>query len=188
MRENLGPALVTHGDRGWELVGEAVHAFLALPLPSMSAAQQNDAATRIADRWLAGAQHLSVRTNWATVLVEAGRRWHTYLERDFAGAQHATEVPVSMWNSDSQVMEGWIDSLIELPCGDTVLVDHKTFPDPDLHAAIEHVRSENAAQLAVYMDAIEQARGARPTVALIHLPLSGFVLEVSIEPAESISA
>lgn len=185
--ENLGSPLVSTGERGWELVGEAVHAYLALPLALMSRPQCVQAASRIAERWLAGLPALRTRQDWPAILVEAGSRWNAFLERTYPGASQATEVPVTMWNNQSQVMEGWVDSLLEVPASGSdhgtnlVLVDHKTFPDADPVAIREHVREENAGQIAVYLDAIEQARGVRPRTALIHLPLSGFVVEVTIE-------
>lgn len=185
IREKLGMPLVDKGDRGWELVGEAAHAYLALPLASMTVQQRAQAAATIVERWLSPVPQLRLRKDWPGILVESGDRWHAFLERAFPGAQQATEVPVSMWNDDAQVMEGWIDSLLEIPGAgsgglELVLVDHKTFPDPDPTAVLEHVREQNAGQLAVYLDAIEHARGIRPSTALIHLPLSGYVVEVHV--------
>lgn len=74
-------------------------------------------------------------------------------------------------------MEGWIDTLLRLPDGRIVLVDHKTYPGAE---PVRHVREHYLGQLDTYSQALAAA-GIPPAQVLIHLPLRGEVLEVDLE-------
>src|SRR5699024_10965797 len=128
---NLGEPLVDKGGKDWDLVGDAVHAYLGLPLSSLTEEMTKDAAVRIVKRWNAGTV-LSAGT-----LVEMGRRWIQWIDATFPGAEVLTERPIAWRNDAGQVMEGWIDTLLKLPSGEYVLVDHKTYPGTD---PIGHIR------------------------------------------------
>lgn len=166
----IGPALVDRGAAGWERVGEAVHAYLSLPLGSLTAEQREQAAIRLVQRWAV------TRLVGLEALLQAGQSWSAYLADEFPGAQELTEQPITWWNEDDQVMEGWIDTLLRLPDGSTVLVDHKTFPGED---PVQHVRTHYLGQLDTYARALAAA-GSMPSRVLIHLPLRGEVLEVDL--------
>src|SRR5699024_5624480 len=120
----IGPALVTGGGQDWDRVGEAVHAYLTLPLPALSAQQRDQAARRLVRRWAVS------RAVDPSVLQAAGDAWGRFLASEFPGATQLTEQPITWWNEEDQVMEGWIDTLLRGPDGSTVLVDHKTYPGP----------------------------------------------------------
>src|SRR5699024_1422900 len=115
---NLGEPLVDKGGKDWDLVGDAVHAYLGLPLSSLAEETRKDAAERIVQRWNAG-------TVFSTVmLVGIGRRWTQWIDVTFPGAEVLTEQPIAWRNEAGQVMEGWIDTLLKLPNGELILVDH----------------------------------------------------------------
>src|SRR5699024_11066251 len=138
---NLGEPLVDKGGKDWDLVGDAVHAYLGLPLSSLTEEMAKDVAERIVHRWNAETV-LS-----AEMLVEMGRRWIEWIDTTFPGAKVLNEQPIVWCNEAGQVMEGWIDTLLNLPNGQHVLVDHKTYPGTD---PIGHVRENYLGQLAIY--------------------------------------
>ncbi|UEJ81930.1 UvrD-helicase domain-containing protein [Brachybacterium halotolerans subsp. kimchii] len=175
---SIGAALVSGGGRDWNRVGEAVHAFLALPLAQLTPALQEQAALRLVERWAVS------RAVGAETLLAAGRAWQEFLSAEFPGARVLTEQPIAWWNEEEQVMEGWIDALLALPDGSRVLVDHKTYPGSD---PVGHVREHYLGQMATYAAALE-ATGGAPARILIHLPLRGEVLEVTLREQTSKAA
>jgi ATP-dependent helicase/nuclease subunit A len=168
---NLGEPLVDKGGKDWDLVGDAVHAYLGLPLSSLTEEMAKDAAERIVQRWNAGTV-LSTE-----LLVEIGRRWTEWIDVTFPGAEVLTEQPIVWRNEVGQVMEGWIDTLLKLSNGQLVLVDHKTYPGTD---PIGHIRENYLGQLAIYAEALEAPAGSRPSQVLVHLPLLGAVVGVRV--------
>ncbi|MGO1623409.1 PD-(D/E)XK nuclease family protein, partial [Flaviflexus sp.] len=168
---NLGEPFVDKGGKDWDRIGDAVHAYLGLPLASLPEKTVREVGERIIDRWNAGTV-LS-----AEVLVEIGRRWTAWIEATFPGAEVLTEQPIAWRNDGDQVMEGWIDALLKLPNGEHVLVDHKTYPGTD---PIGHVRENYLGQLAVYSCALESATNCRAPRLIVHLPLLGTIAEVKV--------
>ncbi|WP_193084616.1 UvrD-helicase domain-containing protein [Brevibacterium aurantiacum] len=168
---NLGEPLVDKGRKDWDRIGDAVHAYLGLPLASLSEATVSEAAERILDRWNAGTV-LS-----AEVLAEIGRRWTAWIEATFPGAEVLTEQPIAWRNENDQAMEGWIDVLLKLPNGDHILVDHKTYPGTD---PIGHIRENYLGQLATYSYSLERATNRRAPRLIVHLPLVGTIAEVKV--------
>lgn len=171
IRAELGAPLVSGGAEKWELVGEAVHDYLALDLDALTNAQRTAAAERLVAAWGVG------NLVDADVLMESGRRWAAWLRAEFPGARVNSESPITWRNSSNQVAEGWIDQWLELGDGSVVLIDHKTYPGAD---PVEHVRKNYVGQLSGYADALDMAGRGRPKEILVHLPLKGLV--VAIEP------
>jgi ATP-dependent helicase/nuclease subunit A len=167
----IGPPLVSGGGQDWNRVGEAVHAFLALPLAHLTPALQEQAALRLVQRWAVS------RAVGAETLLAAGHAWQQYLEAEFPGAEVLTEQPIAWWNEEEQAMQGWIDTLLRLPDGSRVLVDHKTYPGAD---PVDHVREKYLGQMATYSAALASTPGGAPSRILIHLPLRGEVLEITL--------
>ncbi len=168
--QQIGMPLVSKGSAGWDRVGEAVHAYLSLPLEALTPEQREQAAQRLVERWAVA------RSVGADALLRAGEAWSAFLHTRYPGAQQLTEQPITWWNEDDQVMEGWIDTLLRLPDGRIVLVDHKTYPGDE---PMKHVREKYLGQLDTYSRALDAA-GAAPSEVLIHLPLRGEVLEVDL--------
>ena len=166
----IGRRLVTGGGPQWERVGEAIHAYLAMPLAHLDDAQRRAAAARLVERWAVA------RAVEPSVLIEAGEAWAGFLAAELPGAEELTEQPITWWNEDDQVMEGWIDTLLRLPDGQVVLVDHKSYPGDH---PVEHVREKYLGQMATYSQALAAA-GLAPARVLIHLPLRGEVVEVEL--------
>lgn len=166
---SLGEPLVDKGGKDWNLIGDAVHAYLGLPLSSLTEETAKDAADRILHRWNASTL-LSAKT-----LVEIGCRWTEWIDTTFPGAEVLTEQPIVWRNEAGQLMEGWIDTLLKLPNGEHVLVDHKAYPGAD---PIEHIRRNYLGQLETYASAVEFGSGRWPTRIFVHLPVRGTVVEL----------
>lgn len=167
----LGEPLVAKGGRDWDRIGDAVHAYLGLPLSTLTDELRRTAAERILSRWDAdGVLN-------ADVLIEVGNRWIEWVEMSYPGAEVVTESPIAWRNGDAQVMQGWIDARILLPNGEHILVDHKSYPGTD---PIGHIREKYLGQMAIYRQALKTASGTAPNRVLIHLPLLGAVAEVRL--------
>ncbi|PCC16975.1 UvrD-helicase domain-containing protein [Brevibacterium aurantiacum] len=172
---DLGEPLVEKGGKDWNRIGDAVHAYLGLPLAVLPAEALHSAAKRILSRWDAEGV-LS-----AEMLIEVGRRWTEWIDTTFPGAEVVTESPIAWRNDAGQVMEGWIDARIVLPTGEHVLVDHKSYPGAD---PIGHIRENYLGQLRVYGQSLESATGRVTAQTVVHLPLLGKVVAVlAAEPA-----
>ncbi|MGO1567300.1 MAG: UvrD-helicase domain-containing protein, partial [Brachybacterium sp.] len=137
----LGEPLIAKGGVDWDVVGDAVHAYLGIPHQVLPLAMAREAAQQIVDRWVVG------NVVGADVLVEAGARWARWVEATYPGAEILTEQPIAWRNEFHQVMEGWIDTRIMLADGGHVLVDHKSYPGVD---PVGHVRENYVGQLAAY--------------------------------------
>ncbi|MDK7741293.1 UvrD-helicase domain-containing protein [Helcobacillus massiliensis] len=176
---SLGDALISSGDERWELVGEAVHAYLAAPYAQLEQGQRVALAERVHHRWLSAHPRAAAKVT-PHHLMSAGQRWADWCDREFPGAHTATEQPLAWWSAEQQEMEGWMDALLTLPDGRTIVVDHKTFPNEEPSAIIQHIRESHLGQMATYARALEETTGVRPSRLLIHLPLSGTVAEVIV--------
>ncbi|MDN5901134.1 MAG: exonuclease V subunit beta, partial [Brachybacterium sp.] len=128
------------------------------------------AARRLVQRWSVQ------RALGAEALIGAGQAWLDHVDAAFPDAEELTEQPITWWNEDAQVMEGWVDTLLRLPSGDVVLVDHKSYPGDD---PVGHVRKEYLGQMSTYSRALAAA-GRAPQRILLHLPLRGEVVEVRL--------
>jgi ATP-dependent exoDNAse (exonuclease V) beta subunit len=167
----LGEPLIARGGVGWDVVGDAVHAYLAIPHQAMPESIAREAAERIIDRWGVG------DVVQPDVLCEAGARWARWVEETYPGSQILTEQPIAWRNERHQLMDGWIDARILLSDGGHVLVDHKSYPGTD---PLGHVRKNYVGQLAVYAAALEATMGEAPKEILVHLPLRGEVVGVTL--------
>ncbi|PNH86095.1 exodeoxyribonuclease V subunit beta [Arthrobacter sp. AFG20] len=163
----LGSRLAEHGSDDWGAVGSAVHAYLGTEFSVLDAAQQRDLAERIVARWQVES------TIDSSLLLTAGERFESYLDVEFPGWARHREAAIG-WRPNNQVMEGWIDLLLEGPDG-FVLVDHKTYPGNDPEG---HVKEKYLGQMSAYGDAVLAATGKPVLRTLIHFPALGQVYEI----------
>lgn len=176
--EVIGAPLEHTCRSGWNVVGDALHAYLALPHAGFDEATATAAAERtLVDRGLSGGDVTPVS---AGVLVEAGRRWSAWLTERFGEVTEATEVPVAWTTEDNQVMEGRIDSLITTADGRLVLADHKS---TIIEGPVGRIEAKYVGQMSVYREAIRLATGRVPDVVLIHMPIRGEVYEIVFDDA-----
>ena len=99
------------------------------------------------------------------------------MEETYPGSQILTEQPIAWRNEQHQLMDGWTDTRILLAGGGHVLVDHKSYPGAD---PLGHVRKNYVGQLAVYAAALGATTGEAPQEILVHLPLRGEVVGVTL--------
>lgn len=168
---DLGAPLLPHGGADWDLVGDAVHAFLALPLADMPDDRRRSAAER-----LIGAYGVAGRVS-ADLLLEAAGRWLDWMGDRFPGAAVRTEVPFTYRADDGSRTRGWMDQLLEPADGGApILIDHKTYPGDD---PVRKVRDEYLGQMSVYARALDAAGAGRPREILVHFPMIGKVVRLT---------
>lgn len=165
---DLGDRLIPHGDQGWDAVGSAIHTFLGTEYSALGQSDQLELAEGIVDRW-----RVSDLVS-ADVLLNAGDRLTHFLQGSYPYATQYREAPIAWRNGKNQVMEGWIDLLLENPEG-YVLIDHKSYPGKD---AADHIREHYLGQMDAYSQAIFAATGKPVIETLIHLPALGKVYRV----------
>lgn len=165
----LGARLAEHGSDDWGAVGSAVHAYLGTEFSVLTPDEQRDLADRIVKRWGVNG------TVDSSLLITSGVRFESYLDAEFPGWFRHREAAIG-WRPDHQVMEGWIDLLLEGPDG-FVLVDHKTYPGND---PAGHIRGKYLGQMAAYREAVSAATGKPVLRTLIHFPALGQVCEISV--------
>lgn len=168
---DLGEPLVSGGGDEWNKVGDCIHAYLAAPLEHLTDAQKRTAASRLVDTWRVGDRVT------AEQVITAGERWTDWVKTTYPGGVGTTEVPFAWTNPAHQRAQGWLDHLVTLQDGTRVIVDHKTYPGKD---PVGHVRENYIGQMHTYRQALTDIDGRAPAGILIHLPLLGTILEVSI--------
>ncbi|MDO5031087.1 exodeoxyribonuclease V subunit beta [Corynebacterium sp.] len=174
LTDTLGSALVTAGGQDWDLVGNAVHAFLGVDVAGLEEDVRVVLAKDVLQRW--GAE---TRVE-PQQLLDIAKRWQSWVEQRFgAGAQVRTEVPFRFVGEDGTHAQGWIDALIVDAEGRTFLVDHKTYPGADPE---RHIRENYLGQMAAYARVLASA--GQPVAGIfMHLPLRGEVWELSFAAA-----
>jgi ATP-dependent exoDNAse (exonuclease V) beta subunit len=164
----LGSRLAEHGSEDWGAVGSAVHAYLGTQFSALSPAERENLAERIVKRWQVEG------TVDPLLLITSGDRFEAYLDSEFPGWVRHREAAIG-WRPENQIMEGWIDLLLEGPEG-FVLVDHKTYPGNNPGG---HIREKYLGQMAAYRSAVLTATGKPVVRTLIHFPALGSIYEIS---------
>lgn len=167
MVENFKARIYIKGNPEMDALGNAIHTYLAFDYGSLSDEQKLELAQRLIKRW---GVEMSIE---ASELVAAGQHLLEYLERNYPGHTAFREWPVLLRNDQGQLMQGWIDLLLELPDG-YVIIDHKSYPGPDPQEWVK----KYAPQLRVYKEAVEKAIGKPVIDTLIHLPVRGEILRI----------
>lgn len=174
----LGKPLVDQGGQNWELVGDAIHSFLALPLEGLDPTEQEGIAQGVIDRWGGPALQVGIHE-----LVTAARLWKTWVAQQFPAAdgwQELTEVPFTWVNEAGQTASGWMDSVLMREAADgpeVVLVDHKSYPGDEPE---KKLRQSYVGQMGVYAQVLQDLLGCPPQKILMHLPLRGEVWEMQL--------
>ncbi len=166
----LGGRLSLTGEPDMQVLGEAVHAFLAADDATLLRNQRLDMAGMILENW---------RAPWlkAEDLLSASDRLRGYVDKTYGKETiRHREWPIHLRIGD-QKASGWIDLLLETPQG-YVIIDHKSFPGRMEQWSEQALRY--ASQLDLYQKAVEKAT-ARPVMAtMIHMPVLGVIMEVKI--------
>ncbi|MEM7166120.1 MAG: UvrD-helicase domain-containing protein [Planctomycetota bacterium] len=157
-----------------ELLGDAVHSYFAA-LPSLRALDDNQRAA-VAAGCLRAHNHDGVLA--ASVLVAAGQSWQEWINSRHGECRSWTETPITAPRAPGAAATQWhgnIDLLLERSDGRFVVVDHKSAVLPQ--AAWGRYAAHHAGQLRGYRDAL-LAHGYAVEELLLHMPLSGVVLQI----------
>lgn len=165
--ESFGCRIHIKGKPEMDMLGNAVHAYLALKIDDMADGERMKNAERITSNWGVEASMDS------SELVEAGKNLSGFIDKYYPGCKVFTEWPMMMRNEEGQVMQGWIDMLLETEDGYVVL-DHKDYPGKDPEDRMKMYTP----QLELYKEAVEKATGKPVIDVLIHLPVSGMILRL----------
>jgi ATP-dependent exoDNAse (exonuclease V) beta subunit len=148
-------------------LGNAVHAYFAVEHKAKAGEERLMLAKRIMKNW-----DMEDFIEYFEV-TDAGKRLSEFLEINYSGCKIFREWPMFMRNDEGQVIQGWIDMLIETREG-YVIVDHKDYPGADVIERAEKYKT----QLIAYEEAVEKSTG-RPVVdILLHFPISGLILKL----------
>lgn len=173
-KATLGPRIPFIGSPDMARLGEAVHAVIAADRTGIPPDERQSRAQAILDRW--GVHEVTAPDVLAAndrLLVEISTRW--------PGAKVHREVPIAA-NIGDQLVTGRIDCLVEHATG-FAIIDHKSFPgsrDTWDERAIGH-----APQVALYADALGQARPDAACELYIHMPVVGGLLRIQRTEADS---
>lgn len=162
---NFGQRIKIRGQPDMGALGNAVHAYFAATIGDGRAEEM---AKDCLENW-------GVEENMtARDLVAAGQRFDRFLDDRNPDHKIYREWPVAMRNEANQTIQGWIDLLIEMPDG-YIIIDHKGYPGTDV---LERMESY-IPQLLTYKEIVEKATGKPVRELMIHLPVSGHVLELA---------
>lgn len=156
----------------WDVVGNAVHAFLAADLPELSPQQRIERASRL----LAGASLLGVLAPQA--LVAAGDNLRRWITTRWPNALWHREIPITATIPSShgaRRIAGIIDLLLELPDG-VVVIDHKSYPGG--RDSWRTKAGEFAPQFAAYAEALKHA-GRVVLEQWVHFTIAGGAVRLS---------
>jgi len=171
MLDSIGETIKVHRGIEMNLLGEAVHRFLAADDSCREVDGRRCMADRLLNRWSPDSG-LSVDQ-----LMAISDSFHQWVSESWPNGRLLKEWPVRL-KEGNRVAHGWIDALIETDDG-YVLVDHKTI-GADIEVCMDRVK-EYAGQLALYSRAIQAATGKPVLDSLIHLPLQGSMVRVAYD-------
>jgi len=165
------PQALGEGTVGMELVGNALHGFLAVDRTTLTASQRKDLANGLLVRW-------NVESSVdADAVLSAGDALRGWVESKWPGAKWHREWPLRMKLKSGSTLRGTADLVLETSAG-YVVIDHKSFPS-GRDKAIEKAASY-AGQVLAYAEAIHTATGKPVIGNFIHLPVLGLVVPIKI--------
>ena len=166
----LGARLRIAGTPDLEVIGDAVHAFLAADRWGRPLVDRQRMARAIFDRF-----HVREHLADLDVVAMATRLWR-WIEQRYHPARIHREWPITHRLASGTVVVGTADVVVETSSG-LVVIDHKTFPGT--FAAAKQRALGHSGQLAAYADAIATATGRRVETWL-HFPVRAELLELAI--------
>jgi len=163
----LGERLSIKGDYAPDKLGLALHSVIASCINGND--KNNDSTNRIL------AEHDMNNTIGASIAIECADRLVKAIEIHFSPLHYATEFPIRYQTERGQVVNGWIDLLVETQSG-YIIIDHKA--SPRARSDWAEVALSYSGQLAAYAQAVS-ASTAKPVVSCwIHFGVTGGLVEV----------
>jgi ATP-dependent exoDNAse (exonuclease V) beta subunit len=167
----LGDRIPLYGNPDMELVGDAIHAFLAVDNNLSANEIRLEMAEQILYNW-------KVTAITAESLVGVSDRLRSNIERMYGkDCIWHREWPIHL-RKGNQKANGWIDLLLETSEG-FVIVDHKSFPGGTDQWADK--AKGYAPQLDFYKESVEKSTGKPVIATMIHMPVLGVLLELKID-------
>jgi ATP-dependent exoDNAse (exonuclease V) beta subunit len=164
--ENFDFRIQINGNPEMNILGNAIHAYFAVDYNNITENMQIKTATRLIKNF--GMENIIKPSE----IVLSGHNLIKFLDNNYYTYKLYREWPIYMKNEDGQVIQGWIDMLVETEEG-YVVIDHKSYPGKD----VEEWAKKHVVQLMMYKKAIESVKGKPVIDVLLHLPVSGIVLE-----------
>ena len=159
--DGLGARIPLVGTPDLQLVGEAIHRFLAADCADASVGARMTSAKAMLDRW--NVPHMT-----PTDLVTIADRLHAFVGTRFPGATVLREWPVHA-EDGLQVLSGRLDLLVDLGDG-YAIIDHKSFPGS---MEIDEGRLRAfAGQVSVYARALKRVTGRARFEYWVHQPIA----------------
>ena len=165
----IGPRFLVTGQPEMDIVGTAIHGFLAADRPNLTLVQRKSIANGLLTRW-----NIASSVDSKDV-VAAGAALRDWIERTWPAAQWHREWPLSMHLENGSKLRGIVDLVLETGEG-YVVIDHKSFPG-GRDRAVEKAEGYSG-QLMAYAEAIKVATGCPVIGCFIHMPVAGIVLPV----------
>jgi ATP-dependent exoDNAse (exonuclease V) beta subunit len=166
--ENFNTRIGIKGTPDMDVLGNAVHAYLAVDTANLPDDRKISIASEILSNW---GMQFGVE---AAELAAAGNNLIRFINEHYAAHKVFREWPVSMINEKGQIVQGFIDLLLETPNG-FVIIDHKDYPGENV---LERMK-RYIPQLKAYRAMIEKAASRRVIDTFLHLPVSGMVLRLT---------
>jgi ATP-dependent exoDNAse (exonuclease V) beta subunit len=166
----IGQRLRLAGQQDMELVGNAMHGFLAADLPSLIASQRKTIAKGLLTRWDV-ASALDVES-----VLSASDALRGWVAQNWPDAQWHREWPLRMRLKSGSTLRGIADLVLETSEG-YIVIDHKSFPGGS--DKIIEKASSYAGQILAYAEAIRTATGKPVIGCYIHMPVAGVVVPVA---------
>ncbi|MEO6028494.1 MAG: UvrD-helicase domain-containing protein [Candidatus Binatia bacterium] len=170
--ERYGDRLILSGDPEMQILGDAIHGFLAADRPTLDTDERRDIARGILARW--GVAFALQPDD----LLRASDRLRAWVDARFPGAIWHREWPLLHRQPNGTIVRGTADLVIE-HAGGYAVIDHKSFPGSAEQAAVRAVGF--AGQLAAYASAVTAATGRPVTGCFVHLPVLGAMVPLTVD-------
>jgi ATP-dependent exoDNAse (exonuclease V) beta subunit len=168
---SIGPRLPLRSGTDMQLLGDALHGFLAADRPSLSRPDRIALAEGLIARWgVSGALP-------PESFLDASDALAAFVSSRWPAAAWHRELPVRRRLPDGSVLSGTADLVLETP-GGLVVVDHKSYPGSTEQALARS--ATHAGQLAAYAETVAEAWGKPVLGTFIHLPVGGTVVPVAL--------
>lgn len=167
--EVLGSRIPLVGNPDIQLVGEAIHRFLAADDPAHDRSVRLERASAMLARW-------GVPQVGPADLVEISDRLRAFIVAAFGEAPIMQEWPVYA-EDGLQILSGRLDLLIDLGDG-YAIVDHKTFPGS---VGLDQSRLQAlAGQVSLYARALGRVTGRSRFECWIHQPIAATMTRIEL--------
>jgi ATP-dependent helicase/nuclease subunit A len=162
------------GDVDWSAFGDTVHAFLAADRRGDDFVMRHERARRLLDACASRA------TLEPISLLAMSDALFAFVEARWPGATWHREIPICVQvavGDAARRVSGSIDLLLETNDA-YVVIDHKTYGNPD-EAAVRKHAEQYLPQMAAYGAAIEALGGKRVAEYWLHLGMGGLAVRVA---------